>query len=288
MPLQPPISFYADDQGHIYPVSGGVAYTDAGGATLAPSPYPITLPPASGNANAPYPALHIDMLKGGQALVNQVAYPFTSRITFTRADATSCAGYFDSTGRYAVAAANVPRFDYDPVTPAAYGPELAQYIDFTQGTTGWTLADSGQGTMSVTAGVLKVTRTAGGLGASQPVSVVAGSTYTFTAVLSAVDAIAGAQIQVKSGTAEASTTLALSSASTTPATLTVTYQATATGTVYIFLRTGYVSGFGSAYWTGVSVKSTTFTPRGLLIEESRTNLLLQSRDMTNASWSKTT
>ncbi len=37
-------------------------------------------------------------------------------ITFTRADATTCATYFDKLGVMRTAAANVPRFDYDPVT----------------------------------------------------------------------------------------------------------------------------------------------------------------------------
>lgn len=39
-----------------------------------------------------------------------------SRITFTRADASTCATYFDSTGTIQTAAANIPRFDYDLIT----------------------------------------------------------------------------------------------------------------------------------------------------------------------------
>lgn len=39
-----------------------------------------------------------------------------SSITFARADAITCATYFNSSGVLSTAAANVPRFDYDPVT----------------------------------------------------------------------------------------------------------------------------------------------------------------------------
>ncbi len=43
------------------------------------------------------------------------------RITFARADATTCATYFDAFGVLRTAAANVPRFDHDPVTGACLG-----------------------------------------------------------------------------------------------------------------------------------------------------------------------
>lgn len=44
-----------------------------------------------------------------------------SRVTFARADATTCATYFGSDGLLKTAAANVPRFDYDPSTLQARG-----------------------------------------------------------------------------------------------------------------------------------------------------------------------
>lgn len=44
-----------------------------------------------------------------------------SAFTFTRADATTCATYFDSAGVMQLAAANVPRFDHDPDTLALRG-----------------------------------------------------------------------------------------------------------------------------------------------------------------------
>jgi hypothetical protein len=42
-------------------------------------------------------------------------------ITFTRADATTCATFFDANGVLQLAAANVPRFDHDPATGASRG-----------------------------------------------------------------------------------------------------------------------------------------------------------------------
>jgi hypothetical protein len=42
-------------------------------------------------------------------------------ITFTRADASTCASYFDTAGILRQAAANVPRFDHDPATGTALG-----------------------------------------------------------------------------------------------------------------------------------------------------------------------
>ena len=42
-------------------------------------------------------------------------------ITFSRADATTCATYVDSNGVIQTAAANVPRFDHDPVTGESLG-----------------------------------------------------------------------------------------------------------------------------------------------------------------------
>jgi len=55
------------------------------------------------------------------ASIPSLALDFTtgsldSRITFARADATTCATYFGSDGLLKTAAANIPRFDYDPVT----------------------------------------------------------------------------------------------------------------------------------------------------------------------------
>jgi len=55
------------------------------------------------------------------SLVFDGVTPFDSRITFTRADATTCATRVNSSGVLETVAANVPRFDYDPTTLACKG-----------------------------------------------------------------------------------------------------------------------------------------------------------------------
>lgn len=61
-------------------------------------------------------------LAGGQSYAsivsNGVLAPY---VTFTRADASSCATYFDSAGVMQIAAANEPRIDYNPSTLALRG-----------------------------------------------------------------------------------------------------------------------------------------------------------------------
>lgn len=68
--------------------------------------------PRSRQSVLPYPAtLDLNFLVGDT---------LDPRITFTRADDTLCASYFDSTGTIQLAAANEPRFDYDSATLAAF------------------------------------------------------------------------------------------------------------------------------------------------------------------------
>lgn len=57
----------------------------------------------------------------GPVQFSLLAPPLDSRITFTRADATTCASYFNSSGAMTLAAANVPRFGYNPNTLVAEG-----------------------------------------------------------------------------------------------------------------------------------------------------------------------
>jgi len=59
----------------------------------------------------PSPSMTMTMVDGNNLL--------DSRVTFTRADSTTCATYFNSSGVLATAAANVARFDYDPSTTPA-------------------------------------------------------------------------------------------------------------------------------------------------------------------------
>ncbi len=54
-------------------------------------------------------------------LVLDFSQPLPSSITFTRADAATCATYFDKNGVLRTAAANIPRIDYDPATGVCKG-----------------------------------------------------------------------------------------------------------------------------------------------------------------------
>lgn len=63
------------------------------------------------NGTGDNPALSLDFTSG-------VLDP---RITFTRADATTCATRYNASGLLETVAANVPRFDYDPITLTAKG-----------------------------------------------------------------------------------------------------------------------------------------------------------------------
>lgn len=77
--------------------------------------------PFSTNADGYIP---VGISGGGSAtLFLNFAYSkaLDSRITFTRADSTTCATYFDSTGVLRTAAANIPRFDHDPATLVCKG-----------------------------------------------------------------------------------------------------------------------------------------------------------------------
>ena len=66
------------------------------------------------------PVLALDFVNQSYAFgVNTKS--FSDVITFTRADATTCATRVNASGVLETVAANVPRFDYDPVTLALKG-----------------------------------------------------------------------------------------------------------------------------------------------------------------------
>jgi hypothetical protein len=58
---------------------------------------------------------------GVPSLALDFSQPLPSSVTFTRADASTCATYFDSNGVLRTAAANIPRIDYDPSTGVCKG-----------------------------------------------------------------------------------------------------------------------------------------------------------------------
>jgi len=116
------------------------------------------------------------------------------RITFARADATTCATYFDSAGVLQTAAANIPRFGYNPATLELKGflvEATAQNIairseDFTNGVA-WVNQNSNDAADQTTAPDGTVTADSlvqNGATASHgivgTIVVVSGSTYTWS------------------------------------------------------------------------------------------------------------
>ncbi len=101
----------------------GGTITDLNGNSITPLTY--TVPDTSG-IKIDYPSLSMDFTNGtgGRYTLNGTAYNDLSSFltatggTYTRA---SVGTYFDSTGTLQTAAANQPRFDYDPVTHAPKG-----------------------------------------------------------------------------------------------------------------------------------------------------------------------
>lgn len=180
-----------------------------------------------------------------------------------------------------------PRFDYDPATPAGTtGVELVANGGPFSNTTGWTTFNT---TLSASSGKLIGTSTVSGANAIQVL-------YAFSTEVGKTYSINGMFSQIVSNSTSAISILALNSAFGTIGTIAATagvpksYQFVATTTTsYIDFRVdgNFTSDVSFLSIDNISVKEVTFAPKGLLIEESRTNLLLQSRDMTQAVWSKT-
>lgn len=224
----------------------------------------------------PYLGAHTPLVRALKLSLNFLSSVLDPRITFTRPDATTCATYFGSDGLLKSAAANVPRFDYDPATPAGVtGPELVTNGDFSDGGTGW-----GTPTGVVVSGGVATWSSTGGADLTQPITISVGRTYAITFRVTAVTGTpVGAGIHngmgpfIRSGITRRNTT----------GTFTEALVATQTGQLTF---NGIAIGASSISIDDITIKEVTFAPRGLLIEESRANLLLHSRDMTNAAWTK--
>ncbi len=163
-----------------------------------------------------------------------------------------------------------PRFDYDPATPAGVtGGELVTNGGF-DSSTGWTVLTNA----TIANGELTLTGSATAAFTSAAVTV--GKTYLATYTVRSINA-GGSSVRVAIGST------GLGTARTAAGTY--TEYITCAGAANVYLYTG--AAVVSAVIDSVSVQEAVMTPRGLLIEESRQNLLLQSRDMTTASWTKT-
>ena len=172
-----------------------------------------------------------------------------------------------------------PRFDYDASTATyteSYGPELVTNGDFSAGSTGWTLGSNttvSGGTLNIASGAAASTTTAT-ITASKSYKV----TYTITSVTTP-----GAGVRVRLG-GTASGTFQSTTGTYTE------YLTASTSNAVIVVDTTIGTFVGSL--DNITVKEylgttgTGATPKGLLIEEQRTNLLTYSEQFDNASWSK--
>ena len=130
-------------------------------------------------------------------------------ITFSRADATTCATYVDSNGVIQTAAANVPRFDHDPATGESLGllieesrTNLLNWSDYSQ-----VLAATTTATLEGLAIAPDGTNTARRYSSSSGEKTInkiifdgnAGSDYTFSVYVRSMGAASQVRLQVGDG-----------------------------------------------------------------------------------------
>ena len=220
-------------------------------------------------ARAVVPSLDLTLLSGADP-----------RISFTRA---STATRFNRSGLLATVAADVARFDYNPATPSGItGQERVSNGDFTVDTSGWNALQGG--VIDVDGGQLRLVSGAANYGGAQQTvtGLTAGKRYLIT-WKARKDNAAPAWLIVSGIVAGVTNNIVNTSASLQAYSLEV--QPTGTS---ISLTCQCQNAIGSTAWfDDISVRELAFAPRGLLLEEARTNLLLWSRDFTNAAWEKT-
>ena len=184
----------------------------------------------------------------------------------------------------------------------AYGSELVTNGDFDTDTTGWTAINA---TLSVVSGALRVTKTTVNGQARTSFPTVAGKVYALSADL--VGRTTTTTIKIYIGSAAGGTDLGIKNFSyDTSGSAYVVFRAT-TGESHIALYSA--AGTGYEDWDNISIKEVLFDqgdltlfnhpadiPRieydadgnvlGLLVEESRTNLVTYSEDFTQPVWAK--
>lgn len=188
--------------------AGVLSYVDASAGLPAGTTWTNGIPLSSAGSICVSPTapttwsngIPFDLNGAVSALVSSLELNFLqgsldARVTFARADATTCATYFDATGKLATAAANIPRFDYDPVTLLPRGllieesrqNLLLQSRDMTQAA--WTKTDVTPARTQVgldgvaNTACLMTEGSAGTAATVQSATVAAGSTITASIVL---------------------------------------------------------------------------------------------------------
>lgn len=188
--------------------------------------------------------------------------------------------------------------------PVSYGPELVSNGDFSVGTTGWTLDQA-----TVSSGVASIASVAAGVGVvQQVVSLIVGRTYKCSFSVSSLTS-AGGGLSIRIGGTDSTVVTASGSYSfnivydgTSPVAMVRTRLATVTAQFdNISVREVILDRAGDPiqlFESPTNVPRIDYDPvtgacKGLLIEESRTNLLPSSSDFTsgvvgwanNSNWS---
>ena len=177
-----------------------------------------------------------------------------------------------------------PRFDYDPAsTPSTFGSQLVTNGDFSGGTTtGWTALAGGL--LSVVSGQMRVENSATFGRAYQSVAVTANRWYEIKAT-----AVAGtANATIRFGRTGAGSTEYVNVANTTGSFVWTVYATTSTIDATLYVESATVG--ATVFFDNISVRQITgytYAARGLLIEEQRVNLCLQSAAQSVSPWTGT-
>lgn len=225
-------------------------------------------------------------------LLNFLSGTLDSRITFTRG---TTATYYGSDGLLASAAINAPRFDYDPTNYVrqnllTYSEQFDNAAWFKGNTTVLAnQATSPDGT--VTADSVSFLAVANA-NIQQSATVTVGAAYTYSVYVRADSAVSNVKLSMQGtdtaisvGTTWSRVSMTLTASGTTLTPTLVTRDSVPV-TIYVW---GAQLNTGS---TALTYTATTIAPytlvaaRGLLIEEQRVNLLLQSNDF-QTSWGLT-
>lgn len=212
--------------------------------------------------------------------------PLQDIVTFTR---SSSATRFNTSGVLETVGNNVPRLDYEPADVPVLGPELVTNGDFSNGTTGWTTRAS---SASVASGVVQITATATNYpGIEQTISgLVPGKIYVISGATRRGSCAAESALAVTGiGQSEVLNNSTAFKYSSTQFVATST-----THTIGPYIKSPSAIAGETFFSLGVSVKEIIgYTvrkgdPKGILIEEQRTNLITYSSDYTQSAWAKQT
>lgn len=200
--------------------------------------------------------------------------PLQDIVTFTR---SSSATRFNTSGVLETVGNNVPRLDYEPADVPVLGPELVTNGDFSNGTTGWTTRAS---SASVASGVVQITATATNYpGIEQTISgLVPGKIYVISGATRRGSCAAESALAVTGiGQSEVSNNSTAFKYSSTQFVATST-----THTIGPYIKSPSAIAGETFFSLGVSVKEIIgYTvrkgdPKGILIEEQRTNFITNS------------